>query len=221
MDGDLIDPADVHAHLTAGGCAYVDEAHALGLFEGGQGLLGAAGVTPTVFVGTLSKAFGCAGAFLAASSTICSWVRTRARSFVFSTGIAPPIVARIGRALDLVTDEDGEARRARMWSNARRLAAALALPDPPSPIFPLLVGDNPRVLSLAAALADAGYHVQAIRPPTVPDGTARLRITVTAAHSPEHIDGLAAAILTAFAQHDRPVLVERGRVDPLPDPDPK
>jgi 7-keto-8-aminopelargonate synthetase-like enzyme len=215
MDGDRIEPAHVQAHLDAGGCAYVDEAHALGLFDGGQGVLQAADVTPTVFVGTLSKAFGCAGAFLAASTTICRYVRTRARSFVFSTGVAPPIVARIGRALDLVCGEDGHGRRTRMWASARRFAAALALPDPPSPIFPLLVGDNDLVVSLAAALADVGYHVQAIRPPTVPAGTARLRITITAAHTPEHVDGLAAAIFSAFERHDRPLHVERGRVEPL------
>jgi 7-keto-8-aminopelargonate synthetase-like enzyme len=216
MDGDRIEPADVAAHLAAGGCAYIDEAHALGLYGDGQALLRSAGVTPTVLVGTLSKAFGCAGAFLAASATVCTWIRTRARSFVFSTGVAPPIAARIERALEVVRSPDGDARRARLWANAGRLAAALRVDAPPSPIFPLLVGDNEAVVSLAAALAADGYHVQAIRPPTVPAGTSRLRITVTAAHTPEQIDGLVAAIFTAFDRHDRPLVVERGRIDPLP-----
>jgi 8-amino-7-oxononanoate synthase len=215
MDGDRIDPRDVATHLAAGGCAYVDEAHAIGLYERGRGLLHAAGVAPTVFVGTLSKAFGCAGAFLAGSATVCRYLRTRARSFVFSTGIAPPIAARIARALDIVTGQDGDERRARLWANASRLAAALDLDVAPSPIFPLLVGNNALVVALADVLAADGYHVQAIRPPTVPTGTARLRITVTAAHTFEQIDGLAAAIISAFARHDRRVHVERGRLEPL------
>lgn len=218
MDGDAIDPADVAAWLRIGGCAYVDEAHALGLHAGGQGLLGAAGVVPTVLVGTLSKAFGCAGAFLAASATVCRYLRTRARSFVFSTGVAPPIVARIARALDIVAGPEGDDRRARLWANAARLAAHLHLDAPLSPIFPLLVGENEHVVALADALTRDGFHVQAIRPPTVPAGTARLRITVTAAHTFEQIDALAAALAAAFERHDRPLHVERGRVEPLPPP---
>jgi 7-keto-8-aminopelargonate synthetase-like enzyme len=215
MDGDSIDPAAVSAHVDGGGCAYVDEAHAVGLFDSGRGLLAQHAAHPTVLVGTLSKAFGCAGAFVASSAIACTFIRTRARSFVFSTGIAPAVVARIDRALDVVTGEEGDRRRADLWSNARRFAELLAVPAPQSPIFPVLVGDNDTAVAIATALVEAGYHVQAIRPPTVPTGTARLRVTITAAHTFEEIEAFAASLREVLERHDLPLLVERGRAVPL------
>jgi 8-amino-7-oxononanoate synthase len=210
MDGDRVDPHAAREHLERGASMYVDEAHALGLFREGRGWLGHHGIRPTILVGTLSKAFGCAGAFLAASAPLCALVRNRARSFVFSTGTSPVLVARIARALERITSPEGDQLRERLWSNTHRLAAALGRPKTaPSPIFPVLIGDNHRALHLAGALLERGWHVQAIRPPTVPLGTARLRITVSAAHEPESLDAFAHDLLELLEREGIPLRTER------------
>lgn len=191
MDGDTANLDALHDAAALGVCTYLDDAHGLGLFANGRGWPQHHGFSPTLYVGTLSKAFGCAGAFVAASSTVCEWIRTRARSFVFSTGSSPRVVAAIDAALDLVTGDVGDQARARLQDNIRQLARALRLPKPPSsPIFPVVVGDNARTVDVAARLIEQGFHVQAIRPPTVPQGTARLRITLSAEHTSAQIDGL-------------------------------
>ncbi|MEX1363635.1 MAG: aminotransferase class I/II-fold pyridoxal phosphate-dependent enzyme [Nannocystaceae bacterium] len=212
MDGDCLDPAAAATHLRQGGALYADEAHAIGLFPGGRGWLGHHGVEPTVMVGTLSKAFGCAGAFFAASRPLCDLVRNRARSFVFTTGTSPVLVGRIARAVDLVAGPRGDHLRDRLWSNVRHLAAALRLPDRDlrSPIVPIVVGSNALAMSLASRLLDRGWHVQAIRPPTVPVGTARLRLTVSAAHEPEQIDAFAADLRALLDRERLPLRIERG-----------
>ncbi len=216
MDGDRIDPAAIADHQQRGGATYVDEAHALGLFRGGQGWLASQGVKPTLLVGTLSKALGSAGAFIAGSRRACTWIRNRARSYVFSTGTSPVVVARLRAAVHLVVGHEGERRRERLWSNAAMLARRLGESDaPPSPIFPLLVGANSSAVSVSRALLACGWHVQAIRPPTVPEGTARLRITVRADHEPSTIDRFADDLLRCCADHGISPSVERGRVAPL------
>ncbi len=213
MDGDRLDPDAVRKHLDRGASMYVDEAHALGLFDGGRGWLGHHGLRPTVVVGTLSKAFGCAGAFLAASAPLCAFIRNRARSFVFSTGVSPLVTAAIDAALDHITGEQGDARRERLWSNVEHLADALGLEgDAPSPIFPVLVGDNDRALRLAGALLERGWHVQAIRPPTVPQGTARLRLTVGADHQPAQLDAFVTDLLDLLQREELPLRIERGTI---------
>ncbi|HWB73407.1 MAG TPA: aminotransferase class I/II-fold pyridoxal phosphate-dependent enzyme [Nannocystaceae bacterium] len=200
MDGDHVDLAALARHHDEGGASYVDEAHAFGLHRGGLGLLGHHNVRATALVCTLGKAYGCAGAFVAASATVCSWIRTRARSFVYSTGASPLLVARIARAVELVAGAVGDERRERLWSNAHHLASRIGARDD-SPIFPVVVGSNALALELAHALRDRGWHVQPIRPPTVPDATARLRITVSAAHEPAMIDAFADDLLALLDQH--------------------
>lgn len=213
MDGDRLDPDAVARHLDRGASMYVDEAHALGLFDGGRGWLGHHGLRPTVVVGTLSKAFGCAGAFLAASAPLCAYLRNRARSFVFSTGVSPLVIAAIDQALDHITGPQGDARRERLWSNVEHLARSLGLDGPaPSPIFPVLVGDNERALRLAGALLERGWHVQAIRPPTVPPGTARLRLTVSADHQPAQLDAFVTDLLDLLQREELPLRIERGTI---------
>ncbi|MCH9685753.1 MAG: aminotransferase class I/II-fold pyridoxal phosphate-dependent enzyme [Deltaproteobacteria bacterium] len=221
MDGDRLDPEAARTHLGRGAAMLVDEAHAIGLFPGGHGWLGHHDIRPTVLVGTLSKAFGCAGAFVAASRPLCSLIRNRSRSFVFSTGMSPVLAVRIGRAVELVTSDRGEELRDRLWSNIQHLGRALDLPDPalPSPIVPIVVGDNGRALELASRLLERGWHVQAIRPPTVPMGTARLRLTVTAAHEPSQIDGLVGDLRALMKEQGLPLHIERGRA-PTPEPTP-
>lgn len=189
MEGDRVDLGAIDHHLRCGGCVYVDEAHAIGLFERGRGLTSA--LAPTALVGTLGKAFGCAGAFVAASTRVCQWIRTRARGFVFSTGVSPVLVRRIDRALTLVVGPAGDERRERLWRNVDHLRRGLGLPLPaPSPIVSLVVGENQVAVELAERLFERGIHVQPIRPPTVPEGTARLRITLSALHEPAQIDHL-------------------------------
>lgn len=194
MDGDYADPAAMHEHLAQDGCLYLDEAHSFGLFTRGGRATGHAGmhdIVPTALVGTLGKTFGCAGAFVAASSVACRWIRGAARSFVFSTGISPVIATQLHRAIDLVDGPEGEQRRTRLWANVEQLARRLQVPDHRSPIFRVLLGSNEAALALSAQLVERGWHAQAIRPPTVPRGTSRLRITVTAAHDPAQIDAFA------------------------------
>jgi len=170
----------------------VDEAHALGVFgPNGRGLSAELGIQPDVVVGTLGKAFGVAGAFVAASEEVVSLIRNRARSFVYSTA-PPPMLARAAiEALRLVHEAD-DARHA-LLENASELRSQLRalgfdIPSENSQILPVLIGENNRTMQLSAELLDKGVFVQGIRPPTVPEGTARLRLTPMATHRPEHIE---------------------------------
>ena len=170
----------------------VDEAHALGVFgPEGRGLAAALGVEPDVVVGTLGKSFGVAGAFVAASEDIVSLIRSRARSFVYSTA-PPPMVARASiAALELVRKANDA--RDTLLANAAKLRAALRslgfeIPNGDSQILPILIGENDRTMQLSAKLLARGVFVQGIRPPTVPEGTARLRLTPMATHRPEQIE---------------------------------
>jgi len=177
----------------------VDEAHSLGVFgPNGRGLCAAQGVEPDVIVGTLGKSFGVAGAFVAAPEATVSLIRNRARSFVYSTA-PPPMVARAANAaLRLVREADDA--RTTLLAHANQLRSELRalgfeVPDGNSQILPVLIGENNRTMQLSAKLLDRGVFVQGIRPPTVPEGTARLRLTPMATHRPEHIE----RALDAFA----------------------
>lgn len=214
MDGDIVDLAALRHHLDRGGLAYVDEAHAIGLYARGRGLLGECGVAPSILVGTLGKSFGVAGAFVAASTSVCAWIRSRARSFVFSTGPSPTLVAAIATAIERVRSADGDRRRERLWSAVAHLAARLGVDHAPSPIFPIVIGDNETTLSIAAALLARGWHVQPIRPPTVPPGTARLRITVSAGHDAAMLDAFVDDLQQLLHDARLPLVVARGLGDP-------
>lgn len=194
MDGDYADPAAMRSHLAADGCLYLDEAHSFGLFTHHGRVAGHAGahqIQPTALIATLGKAFGCSGAFVAASAVVCQWIRGTARSFVFSTGTSPLLAAQLHRAIDLVESSEGDTCRQRLWTNVERLATRLGTPNHRSPIFSVVLGSNDHALALSSRLVERGWHVQAIRPPTVPVGTSRLRITVTAAHESDQIDAFA------------------------------
>ena len=193
MDGVLAPVAELGPLAASFECGFlVDEAHALGVIgPAGRGVCAAAGVRPDVIVGTLGKSFGVAGAFVAANEDLVSFIRNRARSFVYSTA-PPPALARAAlAALPLVREAD-EAR-ARLLAHAGRLRAGLRdlgfeVPDGESQILPVLIGDNERTMRISAKLLDRGVFVQGIRPPTVPEGTARLRLTPMATHRTEQID---------------------------------
>jgi 8-amino-7-oxononanoate synthase len=171
----------------------VDEAHALGVLgPDGRGRCAAAGVTPDVVVGTLGKSLGACGAFVAGSATLVEWLWNRARSFVFSTGLSPAIAEAARANLRISLDEP--ARRARVATASAHLRQGLARRGArllgEGHIVPWVVGDVAGAVDLAATLRARGIHVVAIRPPTVPDGEARLRFTVTARHEEEDIERL-------------------------------
>jgi 8-amino-7-oxononanoate synthase len=201
MDGDtapLAGLADVAREHDA--TLIVDEAHALGaLGPAGAGLCAAAGVTPDVLVGTLGKSLGSFGGFVAGADVLRAYLVNRSRSFIYTTAPPAPLAAATAAAVDLVLGPEGDARRARLSANCQRLRAALTdagiLHGPAAgPIFPILVGPDQAAVRLSRRLFDLGLFVPAIRPPTVPEGTARLRVTVSADHQPAEIDRLAAAL---------------------------
>ncbi len=204
MDGDiaplpaLLALADEHDAWLV-----VDDAHGFGVLgEGdpeGRGTLAHFGLESEriVYMGTLGKAAGVAGAFVAAHPAVIETLLATARSYVFTTA-APPLLAEALRAsLSLIAHD--RARRAHLKGligrfRARMRAGPWTLLPSTTPIQPVVVGDNATAMALAAALWDRGFWVPAIRPPTVPAGTARLRITLTAAHTDGEVDALAAAL---------------------------
>lgn len=206
MEGTSVPVGDLAASLGARDVALVDEAHAVGVFgPGGRGL--AAGVRDEriIVLGTLSKAFGCAGGFVAGPADAIALMATRARTFVYDTASPPALVAAAHAALDVVRGPAGDALRDRLHANVDRVRRALAeagIPVAPGggPVIPIHVGDDREALALAERLAARGIVAPAIRHPTVPEGTARLRITIRADHSDSELDVLAAALSDACAQ---------------------
>jgi 8-amino-7-oxononanoate synthase len=170
----------------------VDEAHALGVLgPGGRGLAAEAGIEADVLIGTLGKAFGAAGAFAAASPSVVTLIRNRARSYVFSTAPSPALSAAVARATELVREASQARASLRKHSTyLRKELASLgyAVPSTGFHILPILVGDNRRTMDLCARLLEHGVFVQGIRPPTVPPGTARLRLTPMATHSRAQVE---------------------------------
>jgi 8-amino-7-oxononanoate synthase len=154
-----------------------------------------------LLVGTLGKAFGCFGAFVAGDGDAIEWLLQRSRTYIYTTALPPGAAAAARAALRLAASEGWRRERLQaLISRLRSGAAQLGLPlaASASPIQPLLVGDAARALRLAAALEARGYWVGAIRPPTVPPGTARLRITLSASHDEAAVDGLLGALAAAW-----------------------
>ena len=210
MDGDPADLEQLAAYQQKGGLLYVDEAHAFGLYPGGRGRASTTNLVPDVLVGTLGKAVGCAGAFVAGSSELAQLLKSTARSFVYSTGMSPLLADRVLRHLQLLRGGEGERRRERLWRAVKTLSTALGVPLD-SPILPIVVGDNRRAISVAETLLERGWHVQPIRPPTVPEGTARLRVTLSADHDDELVRHFAADLLQTLELHGVPFQVARVR----------
>lgn len=176
----------------------VDEAHAVGVLgEGGAGPTLGLGID--VQIGTFGKALGGFGAYVAASTPVVDYLVQRARSFVFTTALPVPVVAAAAAALDLVQGPEGDHRRAALARVCERFHAGLRelhlpVPAAPSHIVPLLVGEPDRTMTVCETLLARGIYAQGIRPPTVPPGTARLRFTLMATHTEEHIDRALAAL---------------------------
>ena len=199
MDGDLARLPELVALAQRHDCALmVDDAHGLGVIgTSGRGTLEHTGVAASavpILVGTLGKAFGTFGAFVAGDANLIDYLIQRARTYIYTTAL-PPVVAAASRAgLRLAQQESW--RRERLHSLTLRFRAAAAALGVPltaatTPIQPLIVGEAAWALALSEALMNAGYWVAAIRPPTVPAGSARLRITLSAAHREQDVDALA------------------------------
>lgn len=201
MDGDQA-PLEELARTAqrAGAWLMVDEAHAVGVFgEAGAGLVNALGLACEVEIqmGTLGKALGSFGAYVAGSRSLVDVLVNTARPFLFTTALPPAAVAAAQAAMEVCRREprraSGLLERAR-GLGLRLRAAGLEVPSLDSQILAAVVGDSRRATALAAGLLRRGYYVPAIRPPTVPDGTSRLRLSLSASHTEAQIDGLVTAL---------------------------
>lgn len=194
MEGDAADLAGMVGDLGDDDMLLVDEAHAIGVAGTCGGGMAAAFSDPRVIVmGTLSKALGSQGGFVAGPARLIDLLVTSARPFIFDTALAPPLAAAAHRALDIVIQD--EVRRAQLHTNVQRMRAGLRTDDVAahthqSPIVPVLLGEERRALNVARALRAGGIIAPAIRPPTVPIGTSRLRVSIRSDHTPEEIDAL-------------------------------
>jgi 8-amino-7-oxononanoate synthase len=204
MGGDLAPLADLSAACrTSGAMLLVDEAHALGLLgPRGAGLVEALGLgdAVTASVGTLSKALGGVGGFVAASREVCELLVNRARPLIYSTALPAAACEAAREALRILRSEPD--RRRRPMDLADRLRSALHQKGfdtaaSATPIVPILIGEADRTLRLAAALLDRDIFCPAIRPPTIPPGTSRLRISLTAEHTDDDISLLVEALVAA------------------------
>jgi 8-amino-7-oxononanoate synthase len=202
MDGDLAPlPGLLQLAERFDAWLVVDDAHGFGVLgEQGSGSLGHFGIPADpriVYMGTLGKAAGASGAFVAGSATLVEWLLQRARTYIFSTAASPIVACALLASFELI--RQGDERRAHL----RRLAGCLRdglsgsrwkLMPSPTAIQPVIIGDNHETLNVAQALLERGLWVPAIRPPTVPKGTARMRVSLTAAHSEAQVRQLVDAL---------------------------
>jgi 8-amino-7-oxononanoate synthase len=195
MDGDLAPLAELLAVANEHDAWLMsDDAHGLGVVGGGRGssFVGNSHIPAPLQMGTLSKAVGAYGGYLCASSAVIDLIRNRARTLIYSTGLPPSCVAASIAALDLIEREPGYA--ALPVQKAKAFTKAAGLPEAQSPIVPVIIGAEEATLAASQMLADEGYLAAAIRPPTVPAGSARLRLTFTAQHPDEQIARLAGLV---------------------------
>lgn len=185
----------------------VDDAHGLGVLgPQGRGSIADAGLPPhpnLVMIGTLGKAAGVSGAFVAGQRNVIEWLIQRARSYIYTTGPSPMIAGALLASIDRILN--GDDLRAQLQSHIARLRTGITRLNLPFTLLPsrtgiqaLVIGDNAQTLQIANRLLELGYWVPAIRPPTVAVGSARLRISLSAAHTEAHIDGLIEALCKAL-----------------------
>ncbi|HKA32393.1 MAG TPA: 8-amino-7-oxononanoate synthase [Candidatus Binatia bacterium] len=194
MDGDeaplaaIVDIAEKH-----GAVVMIDEAHATGVFgPNGAGVAAKLGLAERIAVqmGTLGKGLGGFGAYVGCSQALREFLVNRCRSFIFATALPPPVLAAASAAVDLLYNEPQ--RRLALWHNIRALregfrALGFSIGDSESQIMPLVIGAAEKCMAFSERLLENGVFVQGIRPPTVPEGTSRLRVTAMATHTHEHL----------------------------------
>lgn len=206
MDGDVAPLAEILAlceRFDAWLC--LDDAHGIGVLgRGGRGCLDHFAVASRriVYMATLGKALGGYGAFACGDAQVVEWLMQRARAYIYSTALPPMAGAVVVAALDVLDSDDTpvprlHARIRRFRAECERLGVELSASC--TPIQPIIVGDAQRALAAAARLRERGLLVPAIRPPTVPAGTSRLRVSLSAAHTEGEIDALAAALRETLA----------------------
>ena len=206
MDGDLAPlPELISLAERHGAGLLVDDAHGTGVLGAqGRGTLEHFGVEERqpFHMGTLSKALGTSGAYVAGPESLIRYLVSTARSFIYTTAPPPATAAAALAALQIIQTEPE--RRARLWANRDRFysdlqAMGYRLAESRSPIIPVLIGETEKTLALADRLLELGVYAPAIRPPTVPKGTSRIRTTVTSEHTTEHLN----IVLAAFRQAGR------------------
>ncbi|KIQ37210.1 8-amino-7-oxononanoate synthase [Variovorax paradoxus] len=214
MDGNIAPVAELLALAERHDAWLVlDDAHGFGVLGAtGRGVLQAMALRSErlVLIGTLGKAAGVSGAFVAAHRTVVDYLVQRARPYIFTTAAPPAIAHALLASLTLIEGGEGDERRAQLKARIAQLRRGLKamlppdgsawLPDSPTAIQPLIVGDNARAMRTMAQLDARGLRVGAIRPPTVPAGTARLRIALSASHSEADVSRLVDALGDALAQ---------------------
>jgi 8-amino-7-oxononanoate synthase len=183
----------------------IDDAHGFGVLGDGRGSVHAARLASPriVYMATLGKAAGVAGAFVCAHPTVVEAIVQFARPYIYTTAAPALLAATVLTSLAIVRDEPE--RRARLIASIARFRAAVSglpitLGESRTAIQPLIVGDTHKAMALAAALRTRGYYVPAIRPPTVPEGAARLRVSLSAAHDDADVDGLVAALAESLRE---------------------
>jgi 8-amino-7-oxononanoate synthase len=201
MDGDSCPlPEIVDLKEEFGASLLLDEAHAIGVLgPNGAGLAAECGLIDRVEIhlGTLSKAIGSSGGFIAGPSSLIDLLINRARTFIFSTAPPPTAIAAAIEGLDVIASARGDQLRAALWRNHEMLTVKLKPPEPEgarSAIVPIIVGSEEQALSLSQQLVEQGFLVPAVRFPTVPRGSARLRVTLSAAHQLQDVVNLREAI---------------------------
>jgi len=203
MDGDLAPlPALLAVCERHGAWLFVDDAHGFGVLGAqGRGALEHFGLrSPNlVYVGTLGKAAGVSGAFIAAHASVIELMIQRARPYIYTTAAPPALAHALLTSLDIITSDEGAGLRSHLELLIAQLDADLRLtrwqrPVSNTPIQPILIGENEEALRVATALYAKGLWVPAIRPPTVPKGTARLRVTLSAAHTHDEVAQLVTAL---------------------------
>ena len=208
MDGDIAPLRELLALCERHGAwLLVDDAHGFGVIgDDGRGVLEhlALSSPQLIYMGTLGKAAGVAGAFVAAHETVIEWLVQRARGYIYTTASPPAVAHALLTSIDIIGSEEGRQRRAHLKHLIARLRERLNLKHwqllpSDTAIQPVIIADNATTIATGQALMAQGFWVGAIRPPTVPAGTARLRITLSAAHSTEQVDQLATALLSIEA----------------------
>jgi 8-amino-7-oxononanoate synthase len=198
MDGDEAPLRElVQAARETDSLLMVDDAHGTGVLAGGRGTAAAHGADVDVHMGTLSKALASQGGFIAGTAEFCQWLRNVSRPFIFSTAPAPASMAAALAALRVMEREP--ARVERLQANAARLrkglrALGLRVPEGRAAILPIVVGSEEAAMATMHGLEESGVYAGAVRPPTVPPGSCRIRVTVMATHTEQHLDACVEAM---------------------------